>query len=1725
MANVKDTDSRILRDIRPRVAPELAKPIIPLAKPDRETGTGRLPLETSIPGTGATSVPVPATQDAPVRYEWVDPDQPLTWSRPLGWAGGRQNSYLKPSAVVDYSKPFPKIVEPPKGFFDDKIVGPLNQVRTTFNDEFEAWKSRYVGDSDTIANTWELPVVGQLLKGVGSQALHYTPGVINQIEAATEIGRAALDWRELKDEERDEIIKRIETFLPFLPKPVKDSISQHYFNLWDGTGVAGGWRNPDYVAILGTSREQQRRSEHSRHLAMEWIRGNASWGEVQPQLAKNFEDRSLLDEIVSGIFLDPFFVAGGIGPTGAIGRTIYNVIKNSPRSKDLFTKFTPMMSDLAQTLPHSPKTRAALGQKLQDEISQARAVEDRIRERMPITSDEVIAEAGGVGPYRDSVREEAVHAQIENMKNISNAAKEAQDRLARQWPASGVLGQAFQWPPSKGLIDDIKKTLRVDLDTTSLTAAGRQLSQVASDAAVKAVKLEGDLLALQTQAVSRTIKKGLELLKARTGRRIPDAEWDPVSDGGNLDISGAGLPSATERLRRYGDSVGADLSNTATSHEALAVDLDYPHYQNYHTNPRVYAERTNELQRAGLRNFEAARNKQEALLSVFKVEGDELLKKAGLNPQEITEEQMKPVFQVLHGEKPPEAIPPNLIDVFHHVDALRKDEARIHAEFLSVLSTAPGSQFIAKSDMKNISEYIMTHPDYFKRGWTKESLDIAYGHGGTFAPTGHLRKRHNATFTDMVDGGLVPETWNPVHMMVASSMERNNFREASVLWNYLRAIGRLKPEQEVVNVRGWRVPKIEPFQSPKRVDQNGEWLPVQNWAVDGYSADAIDQLYRVPTDIPLVDGVLTTFKMLKRLRLKASLYQHVDILARYGAGETAGAALHGKIPIGAPSQMAEMVEGMKSSMKRKDILKDILESNEPLFVHNGTPIHARDMMDAGTQFGGDTSIYDNHIKKFLEGYKEHWGIRRVPRKQIQMLDDVIHVFERGLLGAMYPLSMKHTLAHFLLPAVSKARPYATARQVALEASENVNLMYSSLPVWQSVINNPLMRKTMDAFFFSPNEAESLSRIFARGFGFTIGPEGWMNAIPTREGGRWVKGLPIGRSPYSRRMLGVYLGIIVNSMIMGNVINYAVTGKMMPWQSYYPTAELSDPYGWFGPGTPSVDFSRWLSPTVTKSGGRGATVQRLEMMGQFTGAGPDQLEGPIRFFTNRLNLPQQAINHQLQGKNFYGQSVKDDSLTKQLFKRGIMAGTDLIVPFNATGLMEMFRGENAVARDVIGVAEDRLGWTGHVLQMFGLNIRAEKSNEIALRIAKGLGWTQTDGTPIETIEDFEKKHWSWLKDDPETLIEQAMESQQGGGAEGDELEKLIGEFQQRRSESAERGQEWAQKGQELQALEDEKIHRQRSLEEEFQVPDKDVVPHGRWDAQEFRTRLGMINLEISVKQSDLFESKILTLDELDEDPNKRALQQNSYIYQISRRHPESVELDNVKVSRLLRMMRRGEGVPEFPILEEGWTAAQTEYVKANTQLGKNTPTVQRYYDAIEMLQPYFEIEDQVHEELGTQGLADEYESKTNETERMAHLMRHPELRDAQAEIRIQQGQWFQTSGPNGGPNVEADKEAWIWGFVSRPTTDEIIERRYNAQELYMRNERTGESLTELPPYMSREELTGSRGTGIDAKALLEILDRIEQEGGRKTSGRYKAPGLEPAWRRRSFAGMEPGELGR
>ena len=710
-------------------------------------------------------------------------------------------------------------------------------------------------------------------------------------------------------------------------------------------------------------------------------------------------------------------------------------------------------------------------------------------------------------------------------------------------------------------------------------------------------------------------------------------------------------PPGEPPVRTPGVPMGAGMTGPRRSVEALISDMDLPSWE--------------APAQGVMRKWEAARGAEGADTVAWFEEGESLTKRLGI--VSFDEDMMDPVFKVLHGEAPIESLPDSLQEFARYVKGMQQLEEKEMLEFLQA-SQATSPNFL-QIDAANFASKMMAHPDYFPRGWSQGEAIAGVGRRplGLGRLPRYTKARVDASYSELRQAGLTPRSWNPLAMMAERRVHGIEYRENVVMMNRLYKEGLAKsagttPEFDMTEkaLKGWRVPDIGPLFTGRSVtDEAGQTALQSPTYVPNYVANILEQVYHPP-----LTGTMQRVRWftngLKGVKLAGSLFQHVDILQRaIGSGATP-TGLKRAAPLRYPSLLKDVFTTQFSPRSRSGLRNKMLSNDR---VNKDFGLTYRMLVEEGLNLQADTSIIQREMVDFLDTTPK----RILPAQKLKQLNDW---WQSGLFQGVYLSAQKWSLENFIIPQVRRTRPGATPRQVAAEAAEAANLIFSTPGRWQSMITDPTMRKYMENFFFSINENESLLRLGAR-------------AVSTNP-----------RAGLAREQV---LGTLTAMVAISNGINYAATGEPLPWKAYNPV-NFADSYAFFG-----FDYAnKFLSPQFPGLTGSAGQPIHIDIMGQMDT--PFRVADPFGFISARLNVPYRVVADQIVGETFHGEKL--DTIPKRAFHLAQSLGG----PIGGTSAMGALIERFPAVQEYVPRGEVRLGFAGQMAQLTGINFRSATTDE-------------------------------------------------------------------------------------------------------------------------------------------------------------------------------------------------------------------------------------------------------------------------------------------------------------------------------------------------------------------------------------------------------------------------------
>ncbi|KKM91658.1 hypothetical protein LCGC14_1226350, partial [marine sediment metagenome] len=481
----------------------------------------------------------------------------------------------------------------------------------------------------------------------------------------------------------------------------------------------------------------------------------------------------------------------------------------------------------------------------------------------------------------------------------------------------------------------------------------------------------------------------------------------------------------------------------------------------------------------------------------------------------------------------------------------------------------------------------MTIDDWFFRGW-KPPKDMFIGSGGRLAvkPKALRTPRVDATYEEMLDLGFEPLFWNPYEQWAYRHNLGVKYREQMELVRYLKGMGEelIRPHDGGPIPTGWRVPEVGPaFEGKpfaiKDPDTGGLGVHYsRRWITTNKIAGSLENIYGKKPDLgkfvirgreidklAIIDAI--TF-IPKRAKLFGSFFQQVDFLTRAGANSWAKAV--DDLAAGKP------VEAVKSLAKYPKAAGEILQANfSPTarrklaeYVNDTTPliegrpgINPKAIIEAGLSTF-DPTIFPEDMDKLVHQVAEETGVLSKGKTIVRAIGDLESAMRRGLFQGTYPAAMWTSIKNNIAPMTVRQHPSLNDAQINSMIAREANMLFSTIPASQSVIQGRILREILRRVFFSVGESEGLLRQAS-------------NALHGPNKRFWAK-----------HWLGVYLFLATTMTI----IHFASTGELPPLKRFTPIAKDK-----WGP-LPFGYNTEFASPTIPIKG-RGGAGLTLDLAGQ------------------------------------------------------------------------------------------------------------------------------------------------------------------------------------------------------------------------------------------------------------------------------------------------------------------------------------------------------------------------------------------------------------------------------------------------------------------------------------------------------------------------------------------------
>ena len=799
-------------------------------------------------------------------------------------------------------------------------------------------------------------------------------------------------------------------------------------------------------------------------------------------------------------------------------------------------------------------------------------------------------------------------------------------------------------------------------------------------------------------------------------------------------------PDVRPRPRQEGKPFGDDMDNPfpRRPEEALSNAMSLPTHEAAHVGI--------------MRLFDGARNAMGLAVEKFVLDGRNKLtrfaKTKGLN---VTREGMLPLFRALHGEIPKEQLSPPLQEVFDDITKLRDTEHNDMKAFLAK-NIEEGTESLQAVDLNIFQQRMLATPHYFPQLWKSGDTPLMeMGESAFEAELGRAGSNPDvARGREMLELGFEPISWDPYKVMAMRRMAGVEWRETIVFLNRSIQNGLAHPADQVTSITH-RVPSrvgsvFEGYRFAASTDQSGitTTLAGNKWAFPNEMAGFIETMWgrkprlEAPTPwgtraiVPWVRKFRNGFKSAK---LFGSFFQHVDIFFRATFTSFAPREVLGLKPVGIPSLMKRMVLSQVSTAHRAKI-RDKFLSSTPIKGHEDLGISYKMLVEQGLGVQGDITVIQRELADTLQDIQQ---ATNPVGAALQKINNANKFFQSGLFDGVYREGIMHGLESFIIPQTRRQHPTWNAQQIAAEAASKANLMFSSMPQWQTMLKNPALREFMQTMFFSTNESEGLLRQFFGAINFKSG----------KQKSFWMQ---------------YHAGMFISLSFFANLIHFSATKEFLPWKAYTPV-DIDNPYGPLQiPGTDiGLGYnSRFLSPQIPLVRGRNDTPIYLDLVGQMDTSLRILLD-PQAATAARINVAPRAIANQMSGRTFFGEELGGAFTPEGFGRRSGQAFTDLFGPIGGMSALGALAEGVPELKTVIPEGEARLGWAGQLIQAGGLGFRAERTGEFLDRMASDI---YKEDVTYGDMEQFQKID---LREIPQVAEELGLRQEatlKREGAEGD-----------------------------------------------------------------------------------------------------------------------------------------------------------------------------------------------------------------------------------------------------------------------------------------------------------------------------------------------------------------------
>lgn len=612
-------------------------------------------------------------------------------------------------------------------------------------------------------------------------------------------------------------------------------------------------------------------------------------------------------------------------------------------------------------------------------------------------------------------------------------------------------------------------------------------------------------------------------------------------------------------------------------------------------------------------------------------------------------------------------------------------------------------------------------PHLLRRPKAKQTLWDEWIHGSVSdgQMMRFMRSRTEGSLMEKLEAweGYELITDNPIGIVMHRLEEGIMWRSTKEMLQYLEAAGHIVPASEApakgFRTINWRDLYLDSSLKPQMGEEIAMSVPARRWL----------RFYFGPKTIPLKLGdwdmgafLTRENRRFKRLAVSVSAFQHIDygtrhaghtvavnaqhmdqLLRRVGFSDKAGAS----IPRGSAVRSAGLFMDIAKTLTSKDARKAVQDSliDDTPWYGDGSPFSNAWAVRHGfeaTDFSWGTPAMDRFMEQL---------IAEAPEGQLgrirEIAGNISRFQEAGLFDGFATIASLGYLRDNAVPMLRRAHPDWSPRRVGLEAIQDTNVMYSTIPYWQVPIPNRLFHSLLQNGLFSLPENVAWASMVAKSV--------------------WGKSKQLAASWWVG--LFAFLGITANAMHAFSTWKRDGKPEPLPPDRYMPF-EFDSPFGMFGSGLGRN--RRFLSPDAPWTGRNGNKIY-IDLLGQAdTIFSPADGWGMIR---SRLNVLPGATWTQFTGKDFFGRPVDSPA------DRAVQAAQDIFMPISfGHALIDPVRANVPGAENILQEQEGRLGIASQFGQALGLNLRAETTPELLDRYAfreHGITWDELE--PHQELE--------------------------------------------------------------------------------------------------------------------------------------------------------------------------------------------------------------------------------------------------------------------------------------------------------------------------------------------------------------------------------------------------------